>query len=178
MPWVVAWALFSCGTDPSGPLNDGGTGRLAAGLEDDRAADTGVAARSPRAAGPTLADALRSVGQSSDDAPADPESSAEHAHVAAIQQQILNAVPGDHATLAAALREPNVSMQLLALDRLGEMAEWDPEARRLLAAFRHEAGNEGLQRRAADLLSSVSGMPIAPQPRDQDLRDSDGNEPG
>jgi hypothetical protein len=176
----MAWALFSCGTDPSVPISDGGANHRAAGLEDDRAGDHEAAAQTRGAGGPTLADALTSAGKTwSDGAPADPEpSSAEHAHVAAMQQQILNAVPGDHATLAAALREPNVPMQLLALDRLGEMAEWDTESRRLLEAFRHEAGNEGLQRRAAHLLSSVPRTPVLPQSRDQDVRDSGGNEPG
>jgi hypothetical protein len=58
--------------------------------------------------------------------------------------------------LAQALQESNVALQLLALDRLGEMAAWDQEARRILEQFRGNARNEeGLRRRAAHLLGAA-----------------------
>jgi hypothetical protein len=59
--------------------------------------------------------------------------------------------------LAQTLQESNLPLQLLALDRLGEMAAWDQEARRILEQFRSDERNEeGLRRRAAHLLSEAS----------------------
>jgi hypothetical protein len=110
-----------------------------------------------------LGDALKAAGEpgtedeQADAALLDAAPTIDQAHSDAAQhQKILNAVPGERPILAQALQESNVALQLLALDRLGEMAAWDQEARRILEQFRGNARNEeGLRRRAAHLLGAA-----------------------
>jgi hypothetical protein len=121
-------------------------------------------------AGKTLGDALKAAGESGtadeladatllDAAPTTDQAQSD----AAQRQKILNAVPGDQPLLAQTLQESNLPLQLLALDRLGEMAAWDQEARRILEQFRSNERNEdGLRRRAAHLLSEASHPAVQP----------------
>lgn len=179
IPWVLAYGLLGCGTDSSEPVSDTGAYHDVAGFAPAGRGDGMSGARSDpdHPGGKTLADALMSAGESgtadalTDVALLDMAPTTEQAQSTAAQQhKLLNAIPGDQPILAQALQESNVSLQLLALDRLGEMAAWDQEARRILEQFRsNERNEEGLRRRAAHLLSEAS-HPAA--------HHADGDEPG
>jgi hypothetical protein len=163
----MVWLLLSCGTEGAGSLGAGGDQGQATATS--RATRTGERAVTtvPNAPGArTLGDALKSLGgqDAEEDATgslvADQEPTPEQAHFQALQQRIANAGPLDHHVLADALREADQGVQLLALDRLGDMP-WDPQARRILEDFQNRETNEGLQRRAADLLNSFSRVVVA-----------------
>lgn len=77
--------------------------------------------------------------------PADP--------AATLAAQVQDAGPRALTVLEDALESKNLSHQLAALDHLGARSEWDAEARYALETFRDQQSNEGLRRRAADLLA-------------------------
>lgn len=165
VPCVLACGLLGCGSDSSGPVSDTGANHDVAGFDQARRGQDmpGAPSDPRRPAGKTWGDALKAAGEPgtadelADAALLDAAATDQAQSDAAQQQKILNAVPGDQPLLAQTLQESNVPLQLLALDRLGEMAAWDQEARRILEQFRsNERNEEGLRRRAAHLLSEAS----------------------
>lgn len=167
-PWGISLLVISCGTESAAPLSaNSDQGSTAAGAGTS-APGSGVLSAGEDAEH-TLGSALGSVGKESsgDDRTglltADQEPTPEQKRLEAMEA-LVHLSPGDHTGLNEALREPDPAIQLVALDRLGEMAQWDAEARRTLEDFRNHEGNAGLQRRAADLLSVLSPLPIPAGP--------------
>jgi hypothetical protein len=133
IPWLMAltvWFLFGCGTEGAGPLSAGGDGAPATASSKSvptRAGERSVIMDQNAPGARTLGEALKSLGgqDAEEDATgslvADQEPTPDQARVQALQQQIANAGPLDHHVLADALREADQGVQLLALDRLGDM---------------------------------------------------------
>ncbi len=158
---LMVWSVLGCGTESAGPPSaEGDRGQATA---TSNKPGQPVVTTDPHAPGAhTLGDALKfSGGQNvEDNAPVatatDLEPSPEQAHVEALQERIVNAGPRDHQILADALRDPDLGIQLIAIDRLGQMPKWDPQARRMLEELRDRASNEGIRLQAAAILR---GMP-------------------
>lgn len=164
--WLTALVLVSCGTEGGGPFD--AVERRGADVADAESSGSGAElGTGANAAGErTLGHALGSVGKgnSADDPAAllaaDQESTPEQARLA-VMETIVHLSSGDHGLLTEALYEPDPAIQLVALDQLGEMAQWDAEARRSLDAFQRSEVDAGLQRRAADLLRALPPLPGA-----------------
>jgi hypothetical protein len=114
-----------------------------------------------------LADALKSVGARSQGMADDPTEawsiddtpSPEQVRLEHLQERLRDAGPGDHAVIAEVLRDPDLSVQLLALDRLSQMPKWDPTARQMLREVRDYSANEAIRRQAAAILQGLPELP-------------------
>lgn len=158
---------MSCGTEGVGPLNaDERRGADVAGSESPGSGADALGAGANAAGERTLGHALGSVGtgKPADDPAAllaaDQEPTPGQTRLA-VMEAIVYRNPGEYGLLTEALYEPDPAIQLVALDQLGEIAQWDAEARRTLDVFQHDEVDVGLQRRAADLLRALPPLPGA-----------------
>lgn len=165
--WVLSLVLIGCGSEGTGPLG-ASTDQGSGADESSRTRSGGDLPGGLSASGiHTLGATLGAIGKG--DSGEDSSGALAGDHEPTLEQQRAEAMdavvrmsPEDQTGLYDALREPDPAVQLVALERLGERAQWDTEARRTLEDFRRSDVAPGLQRRAADLLSTLGPLPSAP----------------
>lgn len=175
---VVGCALggmVACGVDDSFSSKASGSGS-----EDSKAANPATAAAKDGQAhtlwgilgGSQGQEGTADIGDTSEEAVEhSPGAVAAPDPLATLAAQVQDAGPRAVTVLEDALESENVSHQLAALERLGARSEWDVEARHALEAFRDQQSNDGLRRRAADLLARH--QPIVVQQGGEPAPDAD-----
>lgn len=165
---VVGWVLgasAACGVEDAPPLMDAGGEERMTGKVESRSA---VAAT--RGGAPTPWDVLKGesapfdeTGAIGGEAPGDddPVAAAPSDPLASLGARVQEAGPRAARVLEDALKSEDLPLRFAAIERLGEMSEWDGEARRTLEAFRDGESDDGLQRYAADLLARH--QPLVPR---------------
>lgn len=156
---VVGWVLgasAACGVEDAPPLTADGKERTA------DVAGSRSAVGATRGGAPTPWDALKGASEplgetggsdvmvSGDDepiaeAPPDP--------LASLAVQVQEAGPRAARVLEDALKSEDLPLRFAAIERLGEMSEWDDQARRELEAYRDREDDDGLRQWVGVLLA-------------------------